>query len=224
MKLLNQRLQKEPMQWNEECTKAMQNIKEIIHGIQPLSPIQENWKKVIMTDASNVGWGAVFCQENLEKRKDPLEICQYASGLWSKTQMNWASLKKELRAVCLGIEKFKDFVIYTKFLVKTDCQALKFAIHKFRFDDAAMVRRIMTLSQYNFEIEFIPGHRNSFSDMLSRELLEKNSIHSLSYNFIRRNEDYVEIESVQGWVRYENIRSVSLLNHEDDWYPLKEIH
>jgi len=122
----------------------------------------------------------------------------------------------------LGIEKFKDFVIYTKFLVKIDCQALKFAIHKCEFEYVAMVRWVMTLSQYDFEIEFIPGHKNSFADMLSREFLEKNSIHSLSCNFIRRSEEHVEIEGRHGWVKYD-MREI-ILDHDETWYPVSEIH
>lgn len=81
----------------------------------------------------------------------------------------------------------------------------------------------MTLSQYYFEIEFIPGHKNSFADMLSREFLEKNSVHSLSCDFIRRIGDYVEIETTHGWVRYNKISNTSLSDHDDDWYPVKEI-
>lgn len=108
-------------------------------------------------------------------------------------------------------------------MVKTDCQALKFAIQKCDFEDGAMVRWMMTLIQYNFEIEFIPGHKNYFVDMLSREILEKNYIHSLTRNFIRRVEDCVEIETPYGGVRYPNISHTMLFDHDDEWYPVKEI-
>lgn len=136
-----------------------------------------------MTDASHAGWGAVLCQENPTDKK-ALEVCQYSSGLWAKNQLNWSSLKKELRAVCLGISKFKDFFIYTHFTVRTDCQALKFAIQKCEFEDAAMVRWVMQLSQYSFDIEFVKGDKNRFADMLSREFLEEHSMHALSLNFM----------------------------------------
>ena len=59
--------------------------------------------------------------------------------------------------------------------------------------------------------------------MLSREFLEKNSIHSLACNFIRRVEDCVEIETTHGWVRYNNISRTMLFDHDDEWYPVKEI-
>lgn len=111
-------------------------------------------------------------------------------------------MKKELRAVCLGIAKFKDFVIYTKFTVRTDCQALKYAIHKCQFEDVMMVRWIMELSQYSFDINFIPGDKNSFADMLSKEFLSEHSILALRCNFIRRYESTVEIETPGGWIAY----------------------
>ena len=69
-KLLNQRLTKDTIPWNEKHTQAVRSIKDQVRQIQPLSPIQEDWKKIIMTDASYIGWGAVLCQENNEKKKE----------------------------------------------------------------------------------------------------------------------------------------------------------
>ena len=69
-KLLNQRLQKDPIPWNKECTEAVRRIKDRFRKIQPLSPIQEDWEKVIMTDASKIGWGAVLCQVNPGNKRD----------------------------------------------------------------------------------------------------------------------------------------------------------
>lgn len=220
-KLLNKRLQKDPIPWNNDCTQAVRAIKEKVRNIQPLSPIREEWEKIIMTDASYEGWGAVLRQKN-PNSKNEIEICQYASGLWAKSQLNWSSLKKELRAVCLGIEKFREFVIYTKFTIKTDCQDLKFAIHKCDFEDVAMVRWIMQLSQYIFDIEFVKGNKNSFADMLSREFFTEHSIMCLHCKFIRRYEDTVEIETYSSWISYDFDKS--LVDHNDDvWRPVKEV-
>ena len=125
----------------------------------------------------------------------------------------------------MGIDKFRDFVIYTKFTIKTDCQALKYAIHKCDFEDAAMVRWIMQLSQYSFDIEFVKGEKNSFADMLSREFLSKHSIQALQCNYIRRieaEESSVEIETPTGWIRF--YLELPLLIHDTDvWYPFKEV-
>lgn len=144
--LLNKRLQKDPIPWTKDLTEGVRRIRGKIRNISPLSTINEEWPKTIITDASDIGWGAIFCQHDPNKKKMEYEICQYASRIWSNTQKNWSSIKKELRVVCLGIAKFKYFVIYKHFTVKIDFQALKFAIHKCDFEDAAMVRWIMTLA------------------------------------------------------------------------------
>lgn len=147
--------------------------------------------------------GELFYAKRVLVVKKEIEVCQYASGLWAKNQMSWSSLKKQLHAVCLGIAKFRDFVIYTKFIVRIDCQALKYAIHKCDFEDAAMVRWVMQLSQYNFDIEFVKGERNSVADMLSKEFLSEQSIMELRCYYIRRDETTVQIETSSGWVSYE---------------------
>ena len=92
---------------------------------------------------------------------------------------------------------------------------------KCEFEDAAMVRWVMQLSQYNFDVEFVEGKKNCFADMLSREFLTNNSILALSCNFIRRNPEEVQIETPMGWVTY-NL-SAPLLDHDRSWFPLKEI-
>lgn len=96
---------------------------------------------------------------------------------------------------------------------------MKYAIQKCEFEDAAMVRWVMQLSQYIFNIEFVYGDKNSFTDMLSREFLLEHSV--LSCSFMRRTDDHIEIETPTGWVRYE--LEAPLLIHDESWYPIKEI-
>lgn len=79
----------------------------------------------------------------------------------------------------------------------------------------------MQLSQYNFDIEFVKGDKNSFADMLSREFLSEHSMMSLGCNFIRRNEETVEIETSSGWISY-NLNE-TLLDHDEYWIPIKEV-
>jgi len=112
-------------------------------------------------------------------------------------------------------------VIYKHFTVKTDCQALKFAIHKCDFEDAAMVRWIMTLAQYRFDVEFISGVKNSFADLLSWEFLQRNDVNNLRCNVIRRLENEIHIECADGSHTL-NLQK-PLLDYQADWFPMKEI-
>lgn len=98
---------------------------------------------------------------------------------------------------------------------------MKYAIHKCDFEDEAMVRWVMQLIQYYFDIEFVSGDKNSFVDMLSREFLSEHSILALSCHFIRRSEDSVQIETPSGWITYD--LESSLLDLDEEWFPLKEI-
>ena len=51
--------------------------------------------------------------------------------------------------------------------------------------------------------------------------MSAHSVLSLQCNFIRRNEDHVEIETPTGWIRYE--LETPLLVHDESWYLIKEI-
>jgi len=53
--LLNKRLQKDPIPWTEDLTEAVRRIKGKIRNISPLSTINEEWPKTIITDASDIG-------------------------------------------------------------------------------------------------------------------------------------------------------------------------
>jgi len=63
-KFLNLRLKDNPIPSNNQMTEAVKTIKGKLKTLPLLSIINENWKKVIFTDASNIGWGAALTQEN----------------------------------------------------------------------------------------------------------------------------------------------------------------
>jgi len=170
-KLLNQRLKKNAEPWTLQHTQAVQSIKAKVRNLKALAPINEEADKQIYTDASGEGWGAILCQTSEEGKP---EICQYASGTWTDAQQkNWAAVRKELRAVCLAIEKFRDFIIFRPFTVFTDCSALKSLIAKASSQEAVIVRWLMSLAHFTFDIIHIDGSKNSFADMLSREFLNR---------------------------------------------------
>lgn len=219
--LLNKILQKDPIPWTKDLTEAVRRIKEKIMNISPLSTINEEWLETIITNASDIRWGVIFYQHDPNKKEMEYEIFEYASGIQSTTQKKWSSLKNELRVVCLGIAKFEDFVIYKHFIVKTDCEALKFSLHKCDFEYVAIVRWIMTLAQYCSDVEFISGVKHSFADLLSQEFLRRNDVNNLRCNAIGRLEDEIHIECANGSHTL-NLQK-PLLDYQADWFPMKEI-
>jgi hypothetical protein len=82
-KLLNDRLKKEPCPWTEAHTQAVKNIKAKVKNLPILHISDDDLPKIVETDASNIGWGAVLKQVR-DKGKE--EVIQFASGLWQAAE------------------------------------------------------------------------------------------------------------------------------------------
>jgi len=170
--LLNQRLKKDAdrQPWLPQHTEAVKKIKAKVKTLPGLHPINEEEHKVVFSDASDLGWGAVLCQLSSEDKH--LQICQYASGTWTDSQQRaWPAVKKELSAVVLAVDKFHDFLVFRHFTLFSDCIALGPLIKAGKSKEAVIIRWLMFLSHYDFSVEHIAGERNSLADMLSREFL-----------------------------------------------------
>ena len=61
---------------------------------------------VIETDASNIGNGGIIKQD-LENK---ISIVIFHFGIWSGTQENYSTVKKEILAIVLCIQKFQSDV------------------------------------------------------------------------------------------------------------------
>lgn len=94
-RLLNQRLQKEPPLWNDSHTQAVRNIKAKVRQLPILHVSNGEFLKIVETNASQIGWGAVLKQKNTYGQE---EVIQFSSGLWSTTEQNYTALKKEIKA------------------------------------------------------------------------------------------------------------------------------
>ena len=70
--ILYARLKKDPSPQTEEHSKAVQKIKLKVKQLPCLSLVKTNWKKVVETDASNIGYGGILKQINLETKKEKL--------------------------------------------------------------------------------------------------------------------------------------------------------
>ena len=89
--------------------------------------------------------------------------------------MNYSTVKKEILAIVLCIQKFQSDVFNKKFLLRVDCKSAKEILQK---DVQNLVSKQIfarwqaILSVFDFEIEFIKGSLNVLPDFLSREFLQ----------------------------------------------------
>ena len=53
------------------------------------------------------------------------QLVRLHSGVWTRPQLNYSTIKKEISYVALCISKFEDYLYYKKFLFKIDCKNTK---------------------------------------------------------------------------------------------------
>lgn len=150
-----------PIKWNDAAEAAFNELKCQL----PKSPIlaTPDFTKMfsIHCDASNVGIGAVICQ-------DPEEIpIAFASRKLLKAEVKYTTTEKECLAVIFAIEKFRGYIESTKFKVYTDHSALTWLFRQTNLPDR-LGRWVLKFAQYDFEVIHRKGTMNVVPDALSR--------------------------------------------------------
>ncbi|KAA0038027.1 Enzymatic polyprotein [Cucumis melo var. makuwa] len=176
---LYDRLKKNPKPWTDEHTRAVQSIKSLAKSIPCLSFVDEQAKLIIDTDASDIGYGGILKQELNGK----ISVVRYHSGIWNSVQKNYSTVKKEVLAIVLSVQKFQGDLINKEFLVRTDSKASKFIFEKDvknLISKQIFARWEAILSCFDFKIEPIKGSENSLADYLSREHLLKTTSSALN--------------------------------------------
>ena len=136
----------------------------------------DNSFKIVQTDASNIGYGGILLQR--VDRSSPEQIVCFHSGIWTPTQINYSTIKKEILSIVLCISKFQSDLLNQIFLVRIDCKSAKHVSEKDVQNIASkqiFARWQAILSVFDFDLEFIEGIQNSIPDFLIREFLQSHS-------------------------------------------------
>ena len=163
MNLLNRKENRKSFTWTPEADAAFERVKKrlstapIIHFADFSQPF------VLVTDASEVGIGAVL----LQKSGDKDCIVAVASQTLSPVEQRWSATEREAYAVVWGVEKFDYFLRARPFTVLTDHKSLTY-IDRTTFKNPKIARWQERLEKYHFVVEYIEGDNNVFADMLSR--------------------------------------------------------
>lgn len=128
----------------------------------------------IRTDASNVGLGAILCQEYNGKEK----VISFASKLLDASQRKLHACEKELLAIMWAVKKFKDYIWGEDFTIITDNNALTY-LNKFKDTDTKLGRWAMRMEPYADKIIYRPGKENIVADALSRAPISSSEIDNL---------------------------------------------
>lgn len=151
-------------QWEKEQQKAFDTIKEalmtqpILCHFDPKLPIE------LRTDACGYGLGAILLHEFPDKTK---RVITYASRLLQGAELNYAISEKECLAIVWAVDKFKTYLMGSKFKIVTDHLALSWIKNKKKLSGRLM-RWALMLEPYDYEVEYKSGKHHKDVDHLSR--------------------------------------------------------
>ena len=167
-----------PFDWNEECQKAFRSLKQELISYRFLTYFNPKLPLIVSCDASPVGLGAVLAHKLPSGEEKPIA---YASQNLSNSERNYSQIDKESLAIIFAVKHF-HFFLYGKdrFTIYTDHKPLisLFGAHaKLPTLVAARLQRwALTLSAYNYKIEYRTGANNGNSDALSRKPLVQTNL------------------------------------------------
>ena len=154
--------------WDKQQSDAFSNISKIISSPPIVVNFDPSQTLVLTTDASEYGIGVVLSQTTTD---DKHQIVCYSRTI-TKAECNYSQLDKEGLAVIFGIGKSHKYVYGRHVKIITDQKPLitLFVEHKHIpvIISPRIQRWAITLSSYNYSIEYKPGKYIPESDCLSR--------------------------------------------------------
>lgn len=143
--------------WSTEDQKTVQEIINEINS-KPVLKFPDFSKKFILeTDASNKAIGAVLKQED--------ELIDCFSKKLNNTQTNYSVMEKELLAILMGLERFRNIILGSKILIYTDNSNILSS----KLTQTPRIKRWKyLLNEYDYELKYIKGIKNKHADTLSR--------------------------------------------------------
>lgn len=150
--------------WSEDCQQAFELIRRKLVS-PPILAFPDYSKEFILdTDASDTGVGAVLSQVHDDGSE---HVVAYASRVLTKAERKYSVTRKELLAVVVFIDHFRQYLLGQSFLLRTDHSSLAW-LKNFRNPEGQLARWLERLGEYSFTIQHRPGRKHLNADALSR--------------------------------------------------------
>ncbi|XP_060216627.1 uncharacterized protein LOC132644089 [Lycium barbarum] len=149
--------------FDDKCQKAFEELKERLTTAPII--IAPDWSLPfeLMCDASGFAIGAVLGQRH-NKIMHPI---YYASRTLNAAQMNYTVTEQELLAIVFAFEKFRAYLLGSKVVVYTDHAAMRYLMAK-KEAKPRLIRWVLLLQEFDFEVKDRKGTENQVADHLSR--------------------------------------------------------
>ena len=154
--------------FDEECMKAFNDLKMKLVFAPVI--IASDWGQEfeLMCDASDYAVGAVLGQRKGKK----FHTIYYASKVLNDTQVNYATIEKEMLAIVYALEKFRSYLVGSRVIIYTDHVAIKYLLNK-TDSKPRLIRWILLFQEFHLVIRDKKGSENVVVDHLSRLVNEE---------------------------------------------------
>ena len=150
--------------WTEQSKAMFYKLKDCLITPPILALPIADGQYILDTDASHNSIGAVLSQlQNGEER-----VLCYASKTLTKSQRRYCITRKELLAIYVFVLKFKHYLIGSRFLVRTDHQALKWLLNWNSPYTSQYCIWKAELEVFDMVVEYRKGKEHINADALSR--------------------------------------------------------
>ena len=148
--------------WNDEHEEAFCTLKERLLAGPILAFPNFSLPFVIDTDASETALGAVLSQV-VDGTEYPIA---FESRVLTKTEVNYATTKREALGVVQAVQWFRPYIYGTKCIIRTDHASLQWLFRQNA--DGMTFRMIQKLQEYDYKIVHRAGQHHCNADGLSR--------------------------------------------------------
>ena len=158
----------ESFELDADALAAHEQLKIAITSAPVLALPNKEGAYVLETDASAAQLGVQLLQAQTDGSYRPL-------GYWSRhctpPELNYSPTEREALAIVWGVKKCRPYLERTRFVVRSDHQALRWLFSTSSTDgNPRVVRWKLAMSAYDFSVEYKPGASHKVPDELSRML------------------------------------------------------
>ena len=153
--------------WTEDCQEGFDNLKRALTSAPILAYPDYSKPFILETDVSLKGLGVVLSQCSDDNTVRVIAYASQSLRPGEKSMKDYSSVKIELLALkWLVCEKFKDYLLGSKFTVYTDNNPLVYVTSSKL--GTAQICWLSELALYDFDIIYRTGKSNLVADALSR--------------------------------------------------------